>query len=60
MSGYLALKRDLAGMGESLDLFAEVIETGAQRHRVEDPEKIDTVQRFFEILVEIVASETVR
>jgi ABC-type phosphate/phosphonate transport system substrate-binding protein len=34
MSGYLALKRDLAGMGESLDLFAGVIETGAHRASV--------------------------
>lgn len=34
MSGYRALKRDLEAMGESLALFAELIETGAHRASV--------------------------
>ena len=31
MSGIIALTRDLEGMGESLDIFSERIETGAHR-----------------------------
>ncbi|MCL6654902.1 phosphate ABC transporter substrate-binding protein [Agrobacterium rubi] len=34
MSGYLALKRDLESIGESLDLFSAFIETGAHRASV--------------------------
>ncbi|NTF34829.1 PhnD/SsuA/transferrin family substrate-binding protein [Rhizobium skierniewicense] len=34
MSGYLALKRDLEAIGESLDLFSALIETGAHRASV--------------------------
>ncbi|MDQ0457597.1 phosphate/phosphite/phosphonate ABC transporter substrate-binding protein [Rhizobium paknamense] len=34
MSGYLALKRDLEAIGESLNIFAELIETGAHRSSV--------------------------
>lgn len=35
MSGHLALKRDLEAMGESLDLFSELVETGAHRASVQ-------------------------
>lgn len=34
MSGHLALKRDLEAMGENLDLFSRLIETGAHRASV--------------------------
>jgi ABC-type phosphate/phosphonate transport system substrate-binding protein len=34
MSGILALTRDLAALGESLDMFADRVETGAHRASV--------------------------
>ena len=34
MSGFLAPSRDLAAMGESLEMFAERIETGAHRQSI--------------------------
>jgi ABC-type phosphate/phosphonate transport system substrate-binding protein len=35
MSGYLALERDLKGMGETLDIFVSHVETGGHRHSME-------------------------
>lgn len=35
MSGLLALKRDLDGLGQSLSLFSEMIETGAHRSSIQ-------------------------